>query len=121
MENTSTQKKDSEECVNELSQSQVTKNFAKYTSIPADTGEQLAKDTQKATLTAFNTCLGHRSLNYVGLYARLSVEYFGNNEEYDVQEADDNDKPRIRMLLAKGYNPVLNSQDGGVHYFRKAK
>ena len=65
--------------------------------------------------------LGHRSLNYVGLYARLSVEYFGNNQEYDVQEADDSDKPRIRMLLAKGYNPVLNSQDGGVHYFRKAK
>ena len=65
--------------------------------------------------------LGHRSLNYVGLYARLSVEYFGDNQEYDVQEADDNDKPRIRMLLAKGYNPVLNSQDGGVHYFRKAK
>jgi integrase len=65
--------------------------------------------------------LGHRSLAYVGLYAKLSVEYFGDNQEYDVQEADDNDKPRIRLLLSKGYNPMLNTQDGGVHYFRKAK
>ena len=65
--------------------------------------------------------LGHRSLAYVGLYAKLSVEYFGNNQEYDVQEADDNDKPRIRMLLSKGYDPVLDLKDGGVHYFRKAK
>jgi integrase len=65
--------------------------------------------------------LGHTSLNYVGLYARLSVDYFGNNQEFDVQEADDNDKPRIRMLLQKGYDPVLNINNGGVHYFRKAK
>jgi integrase len=65
--------------------------------------------------------LGHRSLSYVGLYARLSVDYFGNNQEFDVQEADDNDKPRIKMLLQKGYDPVLNINDGGVHYFRKAK
>jgi integrase len=65
--------------------------------------------------------LGHRSLMYVGLYARLSVEYFGGNQEFDVQEADDNDKPRIRMLLQKGYDPVLDVKDGGVHYFRKAK
>lgn len=65
--------------------------------------------------------LGHKSLNYVGLYARLSVEYFGNNQEYDVQEAVDNDKPRIRMLPQKGYDPVINVKDGAVHYFRKAK
>lgn len=65
--------------------------------------------------------LCHRSLNYIGLYARLSVEYFGNSQEYDVQEADDNDKPRIRLLLQKGYEPVLNTKDGAVHYFRKAK
>ena len=65
--------------------------------------------------------LGHKSLNYVGLYARLSVEYFGDNQEFDVQEADDNDKPRIKQLLQKGYDPVLNINGGGVHYFRKAK
>jgi hypothetical protein len=58
---------------------------------------------------------------YVGLYSRLSVEYFGNMQEYDVQEADDNDKPRIRMLLQKGYDPVIDVKDEGVHYFRKAK
>jgi hypothetical protein len=55
------------------------------------------------------------------LYARFSVEYFGGNQEYDVQEADDNDKPRIKMLLQKGYNPVLNINGGGIYYFRKAK
>ena len=55
------------------------------------------------------------------LHARLSVEYFGNNQEYDVQEADDSDKPRIRMLLQKGYDLVLNINNGGVLYFRKAK
>jgi integrase len=65
--------------------------------------------------------LGHRSLSYVGLYARLSVDYFGDNQEFDVQEADDNDKPRIKQLLQKGYDPVLNINGGGVHYFRKAK
>jgi hypothetical protein len=55
------------------------------------------------------------------LYARLSVEYFGNNQEYNMQEADDSDKPRIRMLLQKGYDLVLNINNGGVLYFRKAK
>jgi hypothetical protein len=38
-----------------------------------------------------------------------------------VQEADDNDKPRIKMLPQKGYDPVLNVKDGDVYYFRKAK
>ena len=65
--------------------------------------------------------LGHRSLSYVGLCARLIVDYFGYNQEFDVQEADDNHKPRIKMLMHRGYDPVLNINDGGVHYFRKAK
>ncbi len=52
---------------------------------------------------------------------RSRMVYFGNNQEFDAQEDDINDKPRIRMLLQKGYDPVLNINDGGVHYFRKAK
>ena len=75
----------------------------------------------KGNLDSVQYLLCHKSLNYVGLYARLSVEQFGNNQEYDVQEADDSDKPRIRMLLQKGYDLVLNINNGGVLYFRKAK
>ena len=65
--------------------------------------------------------LGHRSLNYVGLYARLSVEYFGENQEFDVQEADDSDRARIRLLLKQGYTKSLDTENGGYHFFTKAK
>jgi hypothetical protein len=40
---------------------------------------------------------------YVGLYARLSVDYFGNVHEYDVQEVDTVDKTRVKYLLSQGY------------------
>ncbi len=62
--------------------------------------------------------LGHRSLMYVGLYARLSVDYFGNVQEYDVQEVDPTDKARVKYLLSQGYEDKVI---GGVTYFRKAK
>jgi integrase len=62
--------------------------------------------------------LGHRSLMYVGLYARLSVDYFGSVQEYDVQEVDTTDKARVKYLLTQGYEDKVI---GGVTYFRKAK
>ena len=62
--------------------------------------------------------LGHRSLMYVGLYARLSVDYFGSVQEYDVQEVDTTDKARVKYLLSQGYEDKVI---GGVTYFRKAK
>ncbi len=62
--------------------------------------------------------LGHRSLMYIGLYARLSAEYFGGNQECDVQEADVTDRARVRYLLSKNYKPIVI---GGVTYFTKPK
>ncbi len=62
--------------------------------------------------------LGHRSLMYVGLYARLSADYFGGQQECDVQEVDLTDKAKVRCLLSKNYKPV---EVGGVTYFTKPK
>ena len=97
-------------------------NFAKYTFTPVDNGEQPTERHKKGNPDSVQYLLGHTSLNYVGLYDRLSVDYFGNYQEFDVQEADDNDKPRIRMLLRKGYDLVLNIRRMEAStIFRKAK
>jgi integrase len=61
--------------------------------------------------------LGHSSLAYVQMYARLAAQCFGD-QEYDVVEV--RDSTGRREVIKKGYEFVETDRDG-VSWYRKSK
>jgi integrase/transposase-like protein len=60
--------------------------------------------------------LGHSSLAYVQIYARLASQCFGD-QEYDIVEV--RDPQTLRDVARKGYEKF--DEMNGVHYYRKPK
>jgi site-specific recombinase XerC len=71
----------------------------------------------KGNPDAVQYLLGHSSLAYVQMYARLAAQCFGD-QEYDVVEV--RDSTARREAIRKGYD-FVETDGEGVSWYRKSK